>query len=192
MKRRLLVVLSLAAALAGIALTGCGTGYQTINDPNGQFHFEAPDSWQAQTRDGLVALYAAKELPATEDEAFDAMSVSIFSSSSETTTSAAEELVRLVEARAADRAWKNKRIGKPAKTNVGSREGAAVDVTGVDTQGREFAGRAVLVQGLNGKVLIYGVSPQSKWKKYHKPFGELLDRWYWHTAAASPTTETAK
>jgi len=193
MHRSRTIIVSLALVIV-LALSGCGLFSEdlaTANDTSGLFHVRYPDSWQSFVQPGLIALYAADELPADEAAAFDTLSVGIYTASEAETAPVGTRLGELLELRAKDRSWKDQELGKPVKTVVGKRDASAIDVEGTDGQGRDFAGRAVLVRTNEREVLIFAVSPAAEWDGYSSDVDDLLDEWYWHIRE-DETSATAK
>ncbi len=190
-----------AALLALTAIAGCGLFSEklaTVNDPGGLFHVLYPESWQSFAQPGLIALYAADELPQDETAAFDTLSVGIYTASKAATEPVDARLRELLELRAKDRGWQSKSMGEPRPVNVGKRAATAIDVSGVDEKGRDFAGRAVLVRTNGREVLVFAVSPKDAWSSHAPAVDDLFGQWYWHvredetspTGDASPTTGT--
>lgn len=188
----------LAALLAITVLAGCGLFSEklaTVNDPGGLFHVLYPESWQSFVQPGLIALYAADELPQDENAAFDTLSVSIYTASKAATEPVDARLRDLLELRAKNRGWKSKSMSEPSPVDVGKRAATAIDVSGVDEKGRDFAGRAVLIRTNEREVLIFAVSPKDAWDSHAPAVGDLFEQWYWHvreeegpTGDTSPTT----
>lgn len=179
--------LALLTSFVAIAmlLGGCGASSEltSVSEATGLFHVRVPEQWQSSSQPGLMVFYDAKELPASEDEAFDSLSIGIYTSDIAGTEPVGERLLKLLQARAVDRAWQNERLGKPAKTTVGKREGWATDVSGLDADGRAFAGRAALVRTNGREVLLFAVAPKEEWDDASVKIEDLVAEWYWHVPA---------
>lgn len=187
----MIAIAVIAATAAGI--TACGGPKTTsVSDASGLFHVVIPAKWQSMAQTGILAIYAAKDLPKDEDAAFDTLSVGIYTASAAASEPVGPRLVSLLEARAKDRKWKKQSIGQPAATKVGKREAYQVDVSGVDEKSREFAGRALLVRTNEREVLVFAVAPSGKWNGYEDDVDGLLTQWYWHQPEKTEATDTAK
>ncbi|MDZ4168913.1 MAG: hypothetical protein U1E26_04555 [Coriobacteriia bacterium] len=193
--RNLIASVALCVVLV-VALSGCtlfSEDLATENDTNGLFHLRYPESWQSFVQPGLIALYAADELPDGEDAAFDTLSVGVYTATEAATVPVDDRLTSLLELRAEDREWKDQAFTAPREVTVGKRPAWAVDVTGTDAKDREFAGRAVLVRTNGSEVLLFAVSPAADWEGHSDDVDALLDEWYWHrqeretSATAEPT-----
>jgi hypothetical protein len=175
-----LMVTTVVAALTLSA--GCSTRMQEVADDVSWYHVRVPQQWQASVRPNTLLLHASKELPSSEDEAFERLSVIVLRSDAESQTPVAQEISALVEARASSRGWKDTQITKPQKIEVGGREGYAVDVSAADEKGREFKGKIALVRTNGREALIVGLAPAASWTRDSVAFSDLLDEWYWHAA----------
>ncbi len=184
------VLLGCAIIVSAPALSGCSLRSErlaTANDPGGLFHVRYPGSWQSFVQPGLVALYAAEELPENEDAAFKTLSVGIYTASKAATEPVPARLRGLLELRAEDRAWRAHSISGPVDVTVGTRPATALDITGTDAKGRSFAGRAVLVRTNGREVLVFAVSPKATWERDAASLDDLLSEWYWHLPESEAT-----
>lgn len=188
------ISLRLSMILVSMLLVGCTgqTPTQTVNDAEGQFHVIVPESWQSRAEPGLMVLYGADKLPTSEQDAFETLTIGIYTASGTDTTTAGDRLTSLIEQRKTARGWRKSEIGRPAKTEVGGRPATAIAVSGTDEQGRDFEGRAVLVRTSGMQALVFAVSPRDQWAQDAGPLDEVLTNWYWHSAAGGESSKTTE
>lgn len=192
MRRKLIApVIALLAALT--LLTGCfgGQDLQSVSDAGGLFHVRVPDDWQANAQPQVLILYGDDKLPGSEQEAFEQLSIGMFVASQASSDPVGPKLTALMDARAKGRGWKSKQVSKPAEISIGGRPGFALDVSGTDAQGREFAGRAALVRTGGSEVLVFAVAPQDTWDKRADEVETLFTEWYWHTGGSATEASAA-
>lgn len=191
MRRKLIApAIALLAALA--LLTGCfgQQELQSVSDAGGLFHVRVPAGWQANAQPQVLILYGDDKLPGSEQEAFEQLSIGTFVASQASSDAVGPKLTALIEARAKGRGWKGKRVSKPVEVSIGGRPGFALDVSGTDAQGRQFAGRAALVRTGGSEVLIFAVAPEDTWDKRADEVEALFTEWYWHTGGTTAETST--
>lgn len=183
MKPRSLHLLLTLTVFAAMLVTGCDSrsALTTVSDSSGLFHVRVPEDWQSNPSQGVMALYAADKLPETEDQAFENLSVAIYTSDAAGTQPVADELVELVQARAADRAWRDSELGQPTEMTVGKRQAWSMDVSGTDSGGRAFSGRATLIRTNGREVLAFSVAPKAEWADQVDAVDGLFAEWYWHS-----------
>jgi len=179
--------------LALISIVGCSrtSSMQEIADTSGWFHVRVPAKWQATTNADSILIVADKDLPTSEDDAFDSLSMQIFVSDTAGPAPVAKSLTALVNARATSREWSKVKLSAPAKVEIGKRAAWAVDIKATDSKDREFAGRIALVRTNDRDALIVALAPLDVWEKTGADATEDLYReWYWHEPASGQSTST--
>ncbi|MHB9002737.1 MAG: hypothetical protein ACYC6C_01555 [Coriobacteriia bacterium] len=189
----MLALALVAVLLLGLPLlTGCDREQerQTINEASSLFHIKIPADWSSRVQQGLMAIYAAQEAPTTEK--LDNLSVGIFTTRDTTDTPVPESLTYVVEKRAKDRGWTAADISEPQTTEIGGRDGSALDVAGTDAQGVEFKARYYFARTSGAEVLVIAASPADQWEE-HRPQVETIvsSQWFWHLPAGAESTATA-
>lgn len=192
--RKSLLIVAIAMLLTLAVATGCSPKLQDVADGSSWFHVRVPADWHARVEQTAIIMYAAKDLPETEDETFESLSVLVMASGAASDTPVPEELTDLVNRRAKSREWSDFKISKPEKLKVGGRSGYAVDVTGKDVKKRAFAGRFVLIRTNDREAMIVGLAPEERWKKESAQFDAIFEEWYWHKPVETirPADEATK
>ncbi|MBN2840009.1 MAG: hypothetical protein JXP37_03525 [Coriobacteriia bacterium] len=189
--KRLLVALAVIVAISALALTAaCSEPTEELRDvadPTSLFHIKAPSSWQYLVGTNTITLYAAEELPA-EGEDIDALSVVIYVSQTTTDTPAADTLLTYVEYWAEEREWQSVEVTEPTEVSVGGRPASRVDITGTDSEGRDFKAAYIWIRTAGQETLFTAVTPPSRWDEYTGDIDGLLERWYWQRADDSEET----
>lgn len=188
---RALLVIAMVVPLALSAGCGGSGDLQTVNDPDGLFHVRVAADSRYLARSGLIAVYAAENLPQTEEAAFETLSMGIYTAPSASQDPVDERLVTLLEQRAEARGWTEQSIGEPAETTIGGRTAYAVEVSGTDEKSRRFAGRAALVRTSGREVLVFAVSPEADWQQHAGEVDGLFEEWYWHLPADAEASDDA-
>lgn len=189
---KLTSALVLAVMLAAMSLAGCSAKMQEVSDANSWFHVRVPTDWQTQVDAGSLLLYAAKDLPESEDAMLDNLSVLVMSSTEASETPVDEELKYLIDARAKSRGWTDAKIGKPQKVVVGKRQGYASAVSATGADGQDFAGKIALVRTNDREALIVALSSAEGWSADAALVDELFAEWYWHQAEKIEAADESK
>lgn len=196
LRPRTLLILGLL--LASLALPGCGKDpsaeTRSVSDPNDVMHFKVPKSWQVNTDEGFVFVYAGEQLPA-EDERATALSMIVMSSRTASDSPEAEMIDYLIDARAAARRWSDVKAGKPTTIELGGRPAVRVDVSAKDASGKRFESRYVFARSGGSEVFVAAIgAPGETLDEYEDDLKRIYRQWYWHVGAeaTSLTTETAR
>lgn len=185
------VGLVIAVALL-VALGGCAqkVTYKDVADPNGLYHFKVRSDWQSTLLNDVNLVYASDELPAA-DKLADTLTLAVYASYEATEVPLAEQLGNVIERRAENRGWKSFERSEATSVTVGGREGAAIDVSGVDANGAEFEARFYLVRAGDRQVGFIAVAPAGKLAEFDAELNAIVtERWFWHGTLGGETTKT--
>lgn len=188
MRRHLMhATLALSAAILCVAAAGCSfldhtPDLQTVSDAGGLFHVKIPSDWSSQVTTGLIAVYGAKEPPASGK--LDDLSIGIFVTRDTTETPVPDALEYVVALRAKERSWKNAQISEPTNVTIGKRDGSVVSVSGTDAQGVEFVAEYYFIRTSGQEVLVIAAAPKDRWPDVEEDVRLLItDRWFWQISA---------
>lgn len=174
----LLISVTLVISLAGCGLAASEPTLSTVTDPGGVFHFKAPEDWQKTVETGLIAVYAAEELP--ESGSLESLSMLVlYGTTEDTQTPVADKVVEIVELRAESRGWSDYSVGEPQPVSVGSKTGTRVAVSGADADGNAFEGAYHLVRTGTTEVLIIAVTPEGQWSEDQASVDSIFEQWFW-------------
>ena len=174
----LFVAAALVISLAGCGLTASEPSLSTVTDPGGVFHFKAPEDWQKTVETGLIAVYAADELP--ESGSLESLSLLVlYGTTEDTQTPVEDKVLDIVELRAGSRGWGDYTVGEPEPVDVGSKTGTRVEVSGSDADGNAFEGAYHLVRTGTTEVLIIAVTPEGQWSEDQASVDSIFEQWFW-------------
>lgn len=180
---RLTVSVTLLATIL-ISTSGCSLfdnepALKDVAEHSGAFHFQIPETWQVNMEAGLIAVYAAEELPTAED-AIDTLSVLVFTGDETTSTPAADMLVQFVEQRSVQRGWIDPVIGQIEDATIGGRDAYRIDIEATSPDDLRFVGRFYLTRTAGHDVLLITIVPVDKAESFDDEIEALTKNWFWH------------
>lgn len=192
LRPRTLLILGLL--LASLTLLGCdknpSADSRSVSDPNDVMHFKVPKSWQVNTDEGFVFVYAGKQLPA-ENERATALSMIVMSSRTASDSPEAEMIDYLVDSRAAARRWTDVKAGNATAIELGGRPAVRVDVSAKDASGKRFESRYVFARSGGSEVFVAAIgAPGKTLDEYEDDLERIYRQWYWHVSADATSTAT--